>query len=468
MKEQKGFVLITTIFALALISVLGVGIIGVTTSNLNMVKIDSRSQSAYYVAEAGANHMVDEINMKVQENSDKYQTSIDFFQYIENHFTNEIKVFDSFERNNQEQPMAFITVSRTDANVDEDARDYKIESVGKIGSSERTVSLVVTLTWENVQQTGNMDAISIYGPKFTFTGSVINGEENTIVSGGLMTHDLNEGTKMDVTNLYFGGPVTMDGGSASLGNKSSSGSIYIDGNLHLTSGTRNIYGDVHVNGDATLKDAMLFGDIYVNGNLKFIENGPTPHKKIFYTGTIDAPSYYYDENSFYQQKILSKCIKVDSVPSFTIPSFDIKLKDSSWYIQNGYIVRNSVTEDVIPDNAKFLVGDYYSSHYTSPNGNIVIISKKDIDISGWRNITGVLIAPNGEVKLNIGSFTGVIISKEGLTATGGGWDINLRRLSDFFTESAIPIDIYADNGSSTGEEKNVRTKVEIKIPIREK
>lgn len=69
--NQNGFVLVTVILALLLISVLGIAIIRITTSTFKMTKIDSKSQSAYYIAESGINKAVDEIGKKAEDLSDK-------------------------------------------------------------------------------------------------------------------------------------------------------------------------------------------------------------------------------------------------------------------------------------------------------------------------------------------------------------------------------------------------------------
>ena len=118
LKEQKGFALVITLLGLLVMSILGVTIIGVTTSNYNLTKIDSRSQSTYYIAEAGANYIIDRINREVQENVSQFETSAEFFQYIEDQFTNDTVILDSFEENYGEQPKAFITISQIGTDED--------------------------------------------------------------------------------------------------------------------------------------------------------------------------------------------------------------------------------------------------------------------------------------------------------------------------------------------------------------
>lgn len=443
-EEKKGFVLVITIIGLAAMSVFGMAILGITMSNLKATMVDGKTQGAYYIAEAGINCMIDRIDEEVENTKDSYESAQEFFQNIEDEFLNKEYILNNFEENNKEQSTALVTINRV--GTVENPRDYRVESVGHIGNRGRTVSSLISISWISKKDGFLIKDVFIYSSKFTFTGSSINGEGGTIISGGLLTHDLNGGTSVNVTNLYFGGPVTMDGGSASLGSELEPGNIFINGGLDLWNGSRDVYGDIIVNGDFKLKDAKMYGDVYVDGNL---ELGWTPeiHKNIYYTGTLSTPNNYYSS-------ITDKCIKVDigDIPTFSIPRYDLRLKDDVWYIQNGYSIRGNVNEKTIPNNARMVVDSYYSDSSQSPEGFTIIISRGDIEITGWRNLTGVLLAPNGKVKLNIGSFTGVIMSKEELTATGGGWEINALNLSDFFPKpDDMPIDIFGEGTEDEGE-----------------
>ena len=67
LKEQKGFALAITLLGLLVMSILGVTIIGVTTSNYNLTKIDSRSQNNHYIGETGAKHEIDKSKKEVQD-----------------------------------------------------------------------------------------------------------------------------------------------------------------------------------------------------------------------------------------------------------------------------------------------------------------------------------------------------------------------------------------------------------------
>ncbi len=330
-KEQKGFALVITLLGLLVMSILGVTIIGVTTSNYNLTKIDSRSQSTYYIAEAGANYIIDKINKEVQENVSQFETSAEFFQYIEDQFTNDTVILDSFEENYGEQPKAFITISQADTN--EDVRDYKIESIGRIGDRKRTVSAILSISWNKEVKNEIIDELIFYAQSFSFMGSTVNAPTGGIIMDGIQTHNLNGNSTLNVSNMYFNGPVTMNKGSASFGSKDNPGNIYVNGDLEFWNGSRDVYGDIRVKGKFRLKDAKVHGNVYVDGDL---ELGWTPeiHKNIYYTGELIAPDSY---NSI----LLKKCIKVDSLDSFEIPIIDYELREDSWYLDNGYIIKGN-------------------------------------------------------------------------------------------------------------------------------
>lgn len=468
-KNQKGFALITTLLALALISTLGLAVIGVTTSTFKMTKIDSRSQSAYYIAEAGANYMIDKINKEAEENGSKYKTSAEFFQYIENQvIKKDLITLDSFEKNNSEQPKAFITVSQVGAA--KDARDYKIESIGKIGDSKRAVESIISINWNKQENNEIIDQLMFYSKKFDFQGSSVEAPSGSMVTDGMEPHNLNGGSALNISNMYFNGPVVMDGGSASFGSSSKPGNIYVNGNLDFWSGTRNVYGDIRVKGNFRLKDAIIYGDVYVNGDL---ELGWKPQiiKNIYYTGKLTAPSNY-------DKELLKKCIKVDSVDNFSIPIIDYSLREDIWYKNKGYIIKENEPEndskeesEKIPHNAKMLVNNYKNTAWQEITGQVVIVSKGDIILRGGTGFKGALIAPHGKVVYSgDGTFNGIIISKNEISLPKGGNHFNSKSLSELFGADipVIATSNVGDGNNGEGSATSKSVKITIKSNIKEK
>lgn len=458
-KEKKGFALIITLLSLALISILGLVLMRVATSNFKMTKIDSRSQGAYYIAEAGISYMIDQFNTEVHENESKYKTSTAFFQHIENQFTKAASTLDNFEKNNGEQPKAFITVSQVGTN--EDRRDYKIQSVGKIGDSTRTVGAILSISWNQEEKNEIIEELIFYAKNFSFKGSSVNAPTGSIVMDGIQTHSLNGGSALNISNMYFNGPVKMDGGSASFGSKDNPGNIYVNGNLEFWNGTRDVYGDIRVNGKFRLKDAKIYGNVYVNGDLE-LEWIPEIHQNIYYTGKLIAPANY-------NTSVLNKCIKVESVDNFKIPIVDYSLREDRWYIDNGYVVKGNET-GTIPHGAKMLVNNYKNTNWQNITGQVVLISKGDIILRGGNGFTGALIAPNGRVEYSgDGTFNGVIISKNEITLPKGGNYFNFKGLSEIFGKD-IPVIASGNVGNGNGgggSTTSQSVKVTIKSNIKE-
>ncbi len=302
-KNREGFTLIITILALVILFILGFSILGVSTSNYKMTKIDSKSQSAYYIAEAGINYMTDKINKEIQENGTKYNTSTEFFQYIENQFTKNTFSIDSFEKNNGEQPKTLINV--TLLTTDEDTRDYKIESEGKIGKSRRKVNTVISIDW--IKRANNVTSDLILNTKkFAFNGSNFNAPGKTIVISGQDATSMNGGSNINVKNIYF--KELKDGviSGKSFGDENNPGNIYLDGNAHILSSGRTMYGNVHTNGDFIVTGGVdIYGDLFVGGRFEVaggsniygdlyvkedfqIKGGATIHGDVYAFNGIDA------------------------------------------------------------------------------------------------------------------------------------------------------------------------------------
>lgn len=271
--------------------------------------------------------------------------------------------------------------------------------------------------------------VFVYGNSLVFRGNHVTGPNATIViKGNLQTNDLGGNSHIHVKTIYIGGFVNLDGGSADLGFVDNTGSIYINGDLTLWSGRRNVYGNVYVAGNLRLKDAVIHGNIYVNGN---VELGWTPdikpNARIYYTGNLTHPPTMGTH-------ITSKCIKVASVPGFVMPDFGFPaLKPDAWYAANGYVSGGALTSGI-----KIYAASYSSTNWRPTAENVVIVSKGDITITGLggSGVTGVLYAPNGKVTFGGGSFEGVVIAKDGFFVTSGGTTVTFKHINTYFNSVA--------------------------------
>lgn len=271
--------------------------------------------------------------------------------------------------------------------------------------------------------------VFVYGNQLTFAGATVNGPDATvIITGSLLTRQLNGGTSLSVHTIYVTSDVNLDGGSAGLGSSSNPGNIYVNGNMWAWSGARNIYGDLHINGNFNLKDARIHNNVYVNGDLTL---GWTPviddGVYIYYTGTFTHP------NSM-STSITSKCVKVSSVPSFTMPDDGMApVKSADWYTAKGYSSSGSLTSGMK------IFGDSYSSTSWMPSAYNVVIIASDGDITltglGGSTVTGVLYAPKGKVTFSGAAFEGVALARDGFYVTSGGTQVTFRNLDEYISNS---------------------------------
>ncbi|MDQ0269995.1 hypothetical protein [Cytobacillus purgationiresistens] len=317
----------------------------------------------------------------------------------------------------------------------------------------------------------------VYGSKFVFNGSQVNGAKATmLIKGDLSGSQINGGALNNVSNIYIDGNVTMDGGSAGLGSISSSGMLCINGNLSLVSGGRNIYGEVFVNGNAILKDATfhqqlsilkngeLIGgtfkdDVYIGNNLSIkdaqIHKNMDIHQNakidwtpsisdvslINYMGTLSHPRNMSSNILSKFQKVAAlPAVKGCKIPSFTMPS----VKSNTWYAEKSY------NQTVKPNNMKLFgknitITPYKDANhkYISSFENAIIVATGDINIGDDRwieKMTGVLFAPNGKVTFNGALFEGLVIAKDGFYVTSGGTTVNFRNISHFIkAEKDFPL-----------------------------
>ncbi|MDV4344097.1 PKD domain-containing protein [Methanoculleus sp. YWC-01] len=272
--------------------------------------------------------------------------------------------------------------------------------------------------------------VVIYGNALTFKGDSVDGPGATIViTEGLDTSDFNEGASIAVSDIYIDGDVTLNGGSAGLGSPEDPGSIYVNGNLELWVGTRDIYGDVYVAGNFDLKDARIHDDVYVDGDLTL---GNTPwiadDARIYYTGTFTHPPTM-------SQTILDKCIHQATVPGFTMPDQELPTtKPADWYASKGYVSGGELTS-----NLKVFADSYASTPWRPTATDVVIIARTgDITITGMggSSVTGVFFAPNGKITFSGAALEGVAIARDGFFVESGGTTVTFRNLEEYIADPA--------------------------------
>ncbi len=476
MNNHKGSSLIIVIMVLVVVSLIGMGLLSLTTTNFKLSASERDFQAVYYIAEAGINYKFDDIETQIMTIYNGTSTANDFFNQLESYFASPTSL-NSFDSAFGKNPKTNISVSLSEI-VSAHERKYTVVSEGTIGNQSRAVETDMVVEW--IPSTGSLPEAFIYGDKFSFHGNNVFGSGATvIVNGSLQTADFNGGSFTGVSNIYINGNLSLTSGGADIGSNIDPGSIYINGdlnldggvglhgdvyvagNLNINNGSINnggvyvqgyanlhngtIPGNIYVAGNTSIINATLNGNIYTGGNLTF---GWTPNGTfmVHHIGSLAHPPSY-------SAAILSRCTQVSiipAIPTFEVPSYTITLKDDDWYTDNGYTVGGPINQHPIPQNAKVFADNYTSSGWQAAlPGNITIVSKGDIIINDKESLTGVLIAPNGRVVLNQGgsTFSGVVMTKDGFFFTSGGSTLNAMKLSDFYNNpSEMPFEIYGLGG----------------------
>ncbi len=280
----------------------------------------------------------------------------------------------------------------------------------------------------------DLDTFFIAASELIFRGQTLSGEGGTIVlRGDLSSANVGGGSALAVSTMYIDGNVSFTTGSASLGSPTAPGAIYINGDLTLRAGPRNIYGDVFVNGNLIIANATIHGNMYVAGNVTFEWGSPTlmPGSFIYYTGTVSSPGWY-------PQSVLDRAIQQESVPGFEMPAdFVPMLHPDAWYADRGYVAGGDLV-----NNLKVFTDNYSSTRWRSTATNVVIVSKGDIRITrlGGSGLTGVLVAPFGQVVFEGAFFTGMVLARDGFHVTSGGTTVTFENISSFFPSAEdIPL-----------------------------
>ncbi|QZY56982.1 PilW family protein [Crassaminicella profunda] len=200
-----------------------------------------------------------------------------------------------------------------------------------------------------------------------------------------------------VTNyLKIGGSSNinaLDTTSFINGNYTSTGSSYIDASEIY------IHDNIKMTGSTRLGKSDNSNSIYVNGDIK-LEGTSKIYENLYYTGKIKFPKSWSNGPGN----------KIDNIdfPDISIPP----LKSDSWYSDRGF-TSNATTKDTM----KYFGDSYTFKSWNSPWNDIfsdvIIVSKKDIKLSGSTRASGILFAPNGKVTITgSASFDGIIIAKE--------------------------------------------------------
>ncbi|QHS24263.1 hypothetical protein GWK91_15770 [Virgibacillus sp. MSP4-1] len=170
--NETGAALVSVLMVFVVFLILGVSLLGTVAGNLQRTSGERNSHATYYIAEAGMNYKLKDIQLQVEQAYEQSTTPIPFFEKIEENLNDE--TITAFETSFGEQPKAKVKIKELSGGGGrQPERKFQIHSTGTIGNQSRTVATTFTLTWQQKQQNTYIpDEMAVFTVEpFTVKGS---------------------------------------------------------------------------------------------------------------------------------------------------------------------------------------------------------------------------------------------------------------------------------------------------------
>lgn len=332
MKKRDGFTLIIVLLGLALMSILGIAIMGTTASNAKMTKVDGQSQGTYYIAEAGLNKAVYDMKEKVNELSQEQKTHDGFFDALDEYRDPAIpygfeEILIGFENNFAETPKAEISISsglvvkeEVIGKYSERVVRYDITCKGEIGKSNRNVTRSIDVS-HKIETGVGQHAIFDYA---LYSKTALKLPNQSILKGHLYSRDIEltsagsqiignitSETFVDIKgngshpkiegNVYAlngqvivssGGLATVTGdvhakGDVTIGSHGSvERNVYSYGDIKMLAGNAEVIGNIHAKNNVVMRHGAYVRNAYLGGNLQLYNSNTTVFENAFAGGNI--------------------------------------------------------------------------------------------------------------------------------------------------------------------------------------
>ncbi len=451
--NEKGFTLIGVLAVFTIISVFGMSLVMLSITSVKTSNTEHDDQSVFYIAEAGANYMVNEIEQEVYDiyDSNSNLTKEEFFIKLSNTLSRKETTYDNFEKVNGELPIASISITPF---TDEKQRSYKVTSKGTIHDQERTVEKTITVDWpeeeESEEGIGELPPFAV----FLSGGSEKSYDlENGVIIGDIgIVSDTRRGIKIqDGSGVTIKGDIYVPDANPNI----IKNPHYIDVNIKAIDPTYTIptlpafpdfpknvtmppdeyYENSNGNKTKVIKDYKLLIDNYITNNYTLIM---TEDLKFSEIKLNENNTLYIDTGSEDRSIIVDK---------LNLKNGHIILNGSgnvTFYVTDEIVMKSGSSINAEGDINKInifykgkeelnLKGDtsIYGSIFAKKakiklQGSSKIIgnifsSGEEIELQGGTHASSQLIlAPNAKVRLNgSGAVNGMIIS-ERFKLQGGG------------------------------------------------
>ncbi len=172
LRNHTGSTLMLTLITFAVLAILGMVILTISTSHLKMTTAERDYQAVYYIAEAGLNQRLSEVKTKIAEIYEETTSESDFFREFNDYISMPTESIDFFESINGQKPVATVEIDKNDLTK------YTIKSTGKIGNHQRSVMKTIEVTW--IPEKNILNDMAVFSnSRIALNGGKINGDFGT-------------------------------------------------------------------------------------------------------------------------------------------------------------------------------------------------------------------------------------------------------------------------------------------------
>lgn len=284
------------------------------------------------------------------------------------------------------------------------------------------------------------DHLDLFGSTSILPSETAHG---TILLRNMNEQDLifNGNNSIHLKNIFINkqGNDIIFNNSTTLGLYESTETVHLKGNVILNNGAAVMNGnDIFIEGDVYFNNSAEINgrNVYVKGDITFDNwSGKLTAETIYVSGHIREVQ---PENIIGDVLPLESGMITDNTEQsqFLSPP----LRQGNWFDANGYERGGGLADG----QKVFSKNGYAFSNTGSQNKyeDVIIVAENgDITLSNHINLSGVLIAPNGKVSFDSGSFEGVVIARDGFYVTNGGTSVQYNNIQHYIhNEDHFPFD----------------------------
>lgn len=411
--SEAGYTLVGVVLVFAILAVLGTSIVMLSFTSLKTSSMEHNDQAAFYIAEAGLNRKLKELETEIQSIFESSKNEDDFIEQLKQ--MEGSKLINDFEAVKNEKPEAKVYVELKKGNK------LEVTSTGKIGNQSRTVSTEIEIIWEEKPQEGK-ELPFLGDPFVAFAKNKLTLEDKGSISGRIGTSSTKKNSIV-IDNNHFTGEVYIPGG-------------VINKDFIIKDGNRK-------NLDVKELDAsFIFPD--------FLEIPTYPNLKELAEPPIENNTLYLNKPTYVKNFDLNKIIVSPGVQTLVVDKLSTKksleivgLNNNENWELSLYVLDEIKFTGQMKINDKgdfkklniFYFGDQFkmSANNIEINGSIFFVEtgkKKNIDINGGKIIGNIfyngtnniemknaeihhsiIFAPHADVTIGVnGKFSGAIFA----------------------------------------------------------